>query len=58
LLHRIDQLSEELSLDRARVRGWTLAQAVLSALWCLEDESGPECFGHSLGVAQVLSLRS
>jgi streptomycin 6-kinase len=58
LLHRIDQLSEELSLDRARVRGWALAQAVLSALWCLEDESGPECFGHSLGVAQVLSLRS
>ncbi len=35
--HRIHQLSEELAIDRARVRGWGVAQAVLSAWWCIED---------------------
>lgn len=34
---RVDQLSEELELDRARVRGWAVAQAVLSAWWGYED---------------------
>lgn len=38
LAHRIDQLAEELSLNRARIRGWALAQAVLSAWWNVEDE--------------------
>ena len=37
LARRVDQLAEELSLDRARVRGWGLAQAVLSAWWSVED---------------------
>jgi streptomycin 6-kinase len=40
LARRIDQLGEELGLDRARIRNWGLAQAVLSAWWCIED------FGH------------
>ena len=34
---RVDQLAEALGFDRARVRGWGLAQAVLSAWWCIED---------------------
>jgi streptomycin 6-kinase len=34
---RMDQLAEELGFDRARVRGWGLAQAVLSAWWSIED---------------------
>lgn len=38
LARRIDQLAEELALDRARIRGWGLAQAVLSAWWNVEDE--------------------
>lgn len=38
LARRIDQLAEELALDRARIRGWGLAQAVLSAWWSVEDE--------------------
>ena len=38
LARRIDQLGEELALDRARIRGWALAQAVLSAWWSVEDE--------------------
>jgi streptomycin 6-kinase len=34
---RVDQLAEALGFDRARVRGWGLAQAVLSAWWTVED---------------------
>ena len=37
LARRLDQLSEELGLDRKRLHGWTLAQAVLSAWWSFED---------------------
>ena len=39
LQRRAHQLAEELQIDRARVRGWAVAQAVLSAWWCLEDDS-------------------
>jgi streptomycin 6-kinase len=34
---RVDHLAEELGIDRARIRGWGLAQAVLSAWWVIED---------------------
>ncbi|MDQ3930062.1 MAG: aminoglycoside phosphotransferase family protein [Chloroflexota bacterium] len=34
---RLDQFSEELGIDRARLHGWTLAQAILSAWWSIED---------------------
>ena len=34
---RVDQLAEALEIDRARIRGWGLAQAVLSAWWSIED---------------------
>ena len=37
MARRVDQLAEELGLDRTRVRGWGLAQAVLSAWWDVED---------------------
>ena len=37
LERRAHQLAEELGLDRARVRGWAVTQAVLSAVWSLED---------------------
>jgi streptomycin 6-kinase len=37
LAHRIAQLAEQLSLDRQRIQGWAVAQAVLSACWHLED---------------------
>lgn len=33
LARRVDQLAEELGLDRARVRGWGIVRAVLSAWW-------------------------
>lgn len=34
---RVDQLAEELSLDKARLRGWGITQAVLAAWWSFED---------------------
>ena len=37
LARRIEVLSRELNLERARVRGWGLANAVLSAWWTIED---------------------
>ena len=50
---RVEQFSSELGRDRARVRGWGLAQAVLSAWWTLEDH------GHGwepmLALAELLA---
>jgi streptomycin 6-kinase len=37
---RVDILAEELGFDRARMLEWGLAQAVLSAWWCIEDHGG------------------
>lgn len=34
---RVDQLADELGLDKARLRGWGIAQAVLSGWWSYED---------------------
>ncbi|HEX8148131.1 MAG TPA: aminoglycoside phosphotransferase family protein [Pyrinomonadaceae bacterium] len=50
---RIAQLSEELKLERARVRGWGLAQAVLSAWWSIEDEG--ELGEHGYAAAEILA---
>ncbi len=50
---RIAQLAEELSLERARVRGWGLAQAVLSVWWIVED--GGELSDGDLAVAEILA---
>jgi streptomycin 6-kinase len=50
---RIALLSEELGLDRERVRGWGLAQAVLAAYWGLED--GGQVWGEALVFAELLS---
>ena len=50
---RIAQLSEELGLERARVRGWGLAQAVLSVWWSIEDEGEVGEFG--LAAAEMLA---
>jgi streptomycin 6-kinase len=50
---RIAQLSDELGLERARVRGWGLAQAVLSEWWSIEDEG--ELGEHGYAVAEILA---
>jgi streptomycin 6-kinase len=53
LARRVDQLAEELDLDRARVRGWALAQGVLSAWWGIEDNE--DCWHAAIAEAQVLA---
>lgn len=39
LARRLDQLAEELNMERERLRGWGLAQCVLSAWWSIEDNN-------------------
>jgi streptomycin 6-kinase len=53
LERRVDLLSEELGLERARVRNWGIAQAVLAAYWGLED--GGRVWGEALVFAELLS---
>lgn len=53
LRHRVDQLAEELGFDRARVRGWGVAQAVLAAWWSVED--GGRVWGDALTCAALLA---
>ncbi len=53
LQRRVDQFGEELGFERARVRDWGLALAVLSAWWTYEDHGyvGEE----ALACAEVLA---
>ena len=37
---RLSILADELSIERARLQGWAVAQAVLSAWWDIEDGTG------------------
>lgn len=53
LRRRIDLLCERLGLERARVVGYGVAQAVLSACWSLEDNEGG--WEGVMRVAEVLS---
>lgn len=50
---RIAQLSDELGFERARVRGWGLAQAVLSEWWTIEETGGLGEFGYA--AAEILA---
>jgi streptomycin 6-kinase len=50
---RIDQLAEQLSLDRSRVRGWGISQAVLAAYWDWEDSG--RVWEEALVFAELLS---
>jgi streptomycin 6-kinase len=38
LAQRVALMAEATGIDRQRIVGWGLAQAVLSAIWSLEDE--------------------
>ncbi|MDQ4076369.1 MAG: aminoglycoside phosphotransferase family protein [Chloroflexota bacterium] len=55
LARHLDQLAEQLDLDRQRLLAWSLAQAVLSAWWSLEDhghgwEPAIACAQHLAGL--------
>ncbi len=53
LERRVYQMAEELHIDRARIRGWAVAQAVLSAWWCIEDAS--DGWEDTLAIAELLA---
>lgn len=53
LARRVDQLAEELGFDRGRILGWALAQAVLSAWWCIEDNV--PCWEGAIACAELLA---
>ena len=53
LERRVYQFAEELELERARVRGWGVAQAVLSAWWSIED--GDNGWQETVAVAQWIA---
>lgn len=53
LTRRIDQFAEELGFERARIRDWSLAHAVLSAWWSYED--GGDGWQSGIEVAQHLA---
>ena len=55
LARRIDQLADELAMDRARVRGWALAQCVLSAWWSVEDDQSLDPPSGVLACAEILA---
>lgn len=57
LARRIAQLAEELAFDRERIRGWAVAQAVLSAWWFFEDDGAGthESWKAAIAFAEVLS---
>ena len=49
---RTDIFADRLGFDRARIRGWAISQAVLSAWWCVEDDCDP---GWALTMAELLT---
>lgn len=53
LTRRIDQLAEELALDRQRIRDWAVAQAVLSVWWGVEDSGS--IYQGTLTCAELLA---
>ena len=51
---RVRRLTAELKLNRARVLGWAFAQAVLSAIWDIEDGSTVDSTHPSLWLAEAI----
>lgn len=53
LARRVRQLADELDLDVARVRGWGVAQLVLSAWWTYEDHG--QGWEPTIALAEVMA---
>jgi streptomycin 6-kinase len=54
LKRRVDQLATELGFDRERVRLWGFTQAVLSAIWSVEDQTPG--WESAISAAELLRL--
>lgn len=55
LSRRIAILSEELGIDKERIKQWGIAQNVLSAIWTLEDHGVDGDWKTSISIADALS---
>jgi streptomycin 6-kinase len=55
LARRVAQLSEELGMDRGRIRGWALAKTVLNAWWMVQNEQMSQNPQGILRCADILS---
>lgn len=53
LARRAEILADELGFDRARILDWGLAQGVLSAWWCVEDNG--DCWDWAIGCAAMIA---
>ena len=51
---RLKQFTDKLNLDYERTLGWTFAQAVLSAIWSIEDGFAVDATNSSLRLAEVV----
>ena len=51
---RLEQLATGLSLNYERALRWTFAQAVLSAIWSVEDGYGVDATNSALRLAEVI----
>jgi streptomycin 6-kinase len=51
-VRRVDILHERLGRERERILEWSLAHAVLSAWWGIEDRTGWE---YALGFARLIA---
>ena len=51
---RLEQFSTKLNLDYERALAWAFAQAVLSAIWSVEDGFKVEASNPSLRLASVI----
>ena len=54
MARRVDQLVEALGCDRERIVAWALAQAVLSAVWSLEDGGTDLWWRQMIACAEAL----
>jgi streptomycin 6-kinase len=53
---RLDQFADILGIDRQRLIGWGIVQAVLSAVWSYEDHAdAPDALSPTLQIADILT---
>lgn len=54
LARRVALLAEQLGFDRARIRGWGIAQAVLSACWTIEGNG--QGWDYTIAIGERLAM--
>lgn len=55
LERRVCRLADELNIDRTRIWGWGVAQAVLSAWWSIEDHGDDGSWKDAIAFGEMLS---